>query len=290
MPIFAHEENPLNDQEWEGINNIVIEVARKRLVGRRIVDLHGPLGPGVQTIVHDHFSGTTIGRIGLLGEEESDPVRSVRRESGIIPLIYKDFIIHWRDMETARQSGTPLDFSAAAGAAAFCADAEDDLIFNGYEEMDYEGLMVVDGRHTLTMRNWSEAGNSFQDVVDATQVLVQAGYYGPYAMVVSPTLYTRMHQVHPGTGVLEIEHIRQLITDGVYQSSVIQDGLGVIVATGAQNFDLAVAQDLTVAYLGAENMNHPFRVFESVYLRIKRHGSICTLEPAKPGDKSSKKR
>jgi len=279
MPIFAHEENPLSETEWENIKNVVIEVARKRLVGRRIVDLHGPLGPGVQTIVHDHFSGTTIGRIGLLGEEESDPIRSVRRESGIIPLIYKDFVIHWRDVETARQTGAPLDTSAAAGAAAFCADAEDDLIFNGSEEMGYEGLMVVESRNVITRRDWTEAGNAFKDVVDATQTLVQAGFYGPFAMVVSPELYTQMHQVHPGTGVLEIEHVRQLITDGVYQSPVIQNGYGMVVATGAQNFDLAVAQDLTVAYLGAEHMNHPFRVFESVYLRIKRHGSICTLEP-----------
>jgi uncharacterized linocin/CFP29 family protein len=288
MALFAHEENPLNDQEWENIKSVVIEVARKRLVGRRIVDLHGPLGPGVQTIVHDHFSGTTIGRVGLLGEEESDPIRSIRRESGIIPLIYKDFILHWRDIETSRQTGAALDASAAAGAAAFCADAEDDLIFNGNAEMGYEGLMVVDGRISLARRNWSEPGSTFKDVVDATQMLVQGGFYGPYAMVVSPPLYSQMHQVHPGTGVLEIEHVRQLVTDGVHQSPLIKDGHGVIVATGAQNFDLAVAQDLTVAYLGAEHMNHPFRVFESVYLRIKRHGSICTFEPTETDSKKSK--
>jgi hypothetical protein len=47
---------------------------------------------------------------------------------------------------------------------------------------------------------------------------------------------------------------------------------------------------LTVAYLGAEHMNHPFRVFESVYLRIKRHGSICTLEPGSSDTKPAKKR
>ena len=289
MPIFAHEENPLNDQEWENIKTVVIEVARKRLVGRRVVDLHGPLGPGVQTIVHDHFAGTTIGRIGLVGEEESDPVRSVRRESGIIPLIYKDFILHWRDIETSRQANTPLDVAAAAGAAAFCADAEDDLVFNGNAEMGYEGLMVVEGRHILARSDWEEAGNAFKDAVEATQALVQAGYYGPYAMVVSPALYAQMQQVHPGTGVLEIEHIRQIITDGVYQSRLVRDGFGMVVATGAQNFDIAVAQDLTVAYLGAEHMNHPFRVFESVYLRIKRHGSICTLEPTAQKGVTSKK-
>src|SRR2546423_2723157 len=121
MPIVAHEENPLNDQEWENIKSVVINVARRRLIGRRIVDLHGPLGPGVQTIVHDHFAGTTMGRIGLLGEEESDPVRSVRRESGIIPIIYKDFILHWRDIETARQTGAPLDVAAAGGDARPCS-------------------------------------------------------------------------------------------------------------------------------------------------------------------------
>ena len=150
--------------------------------------------------------------------------------------------------------------------------------------------MVVEGRHIINRRDWAEPGNAFKDVVDATQTLVLGGYYGPYAMVVSPTLYTQMHQVHPGTGVLEIEHIRQLITDGVYQSPLIKEGFGMIVATGSQNFDLAVAQDLTVAYLGAEHMNHPFRVFESVYLRIKRHGSICTLEPVATEDKSSRRR
>jgi uncharacterized linocin/CFP29 family protein len=290
MPIFAHEENPLNDQEWENIKTVVINVARRRLIGRRIVDLHGPLGPGVQTIVHDHFAGTTMGRVGLLGEEESDPVRSVHRESGIIPIIYKDFVLHWRDIETARQTGTPLDVAAAAAAASFCADAEDDLIFNGNVQMGYEGLMVVEGRQVLTRRDWTVAGNPFQDVVDATQTLVENGFYGPYAMVVSPRLYTQMQQVHPGTGVLEIEHIRQLVTDGVYQSPLIRDGFGLIVSTGTANFDLAVAQDLTVAYLGAEHMNHPFRVFESVYLRIKRHGSICTLEPGSPDTKPARKR
>ncbi|HWC76358.1 MAG TPA: family 1 encapsulin nanocompartment shell protein [Blastocatellia bacterium] len=290
MPIFAHEENPLNDQEWENIKTVVIDVARKKLIGRRVVDLHGPLGPGIQTIVHDHFAGTTIGRIGLLGEDESDPLRSVRRESGIIPIIFKDFIIHWRDIESSRQSGSPLDVAAAAGAAAFCADAEDDLIFNGNAEMGYEGLMVVEGRNILQRSDWAEAGNAFRDAVEATQTLVQAGFYGPYSMVVSPSLYTQMHQVHPGTGVLEIEHIRQIITDGVYQSRLVRDGFGMVVATGTQNFDLAVAQDLTVAYLGAEHMNHPFRVFESVYLRIKRHGSICTLEPAGGETRGARKR
>ncbi|HAN31087.1 MAG TPA: bacteriocin, partial [Myxococcales bacterium] len=51
----------------------------------------------------------------------------------------------------------------------------------------------------------------------------------------------------------------------------------VVVSTGRENMDLAVGLDLTVAYLGAEKMNHPFRVLETVCLRIKHADAICTI-------------
>jgi uncharacterized linocin/CFP29 family protein len=41
---------------------------------------------------------------------------------------------------------------------------------------------------------------------------------------------------------------------------------------------LAVSEDFETAYLGEEGLNHPFRVFETVVLRIKRPSAICTLE------------
>jgi uncharacterized linocin/CFP29 family protein len=285
MPVFTDDDNPLTDKEWQDLNSVVTDIARHRLVGRRLIDIYGPLGAGIQTIVHDYFDGTTIGRIGLLGEDAADPLRPARRQSGIIPLIYKDFLVHWRDIEFSRQTGAPTDTSAAAGAAAFCSDAEDDLIFNGEAGMGYDGLFTVKGRHTLGRRDWADTGNAFQDVVDAIRILSQDGFYGPYGMVVHPVIYSQMQQVHTATGVLEIEHIRKLVTEGVYQSPLAHEGLAAVVATGSQNFDLAVAQDLTVAYLGAENMNHPYRVFESIYLRIKRPAAICALEPRKTGKK-----
>ncbi|HZS45560.1 MAG TPA: family 1 encapsulin nanocompartment shell protein [Blastocatellia bacterium] len=288
MAQFAHEENPLDDFQWEQIKNTVVNVARRKLVGRRVVEVFGPLGPGVQTIVHDHFTGTTIGRVGLLGEQDSDPVRSVRRESGIIPLIYKDFIIHWRDIEASRYNKLPLDPAIASAAAAFCCDREDDLIFNGVPEMGYEGLMTVDGRHILKRRDWKDSGNAFADIVLAMETLINSGHYGPFALVTSPLLFSQLYRVNVDTNVLEITQIRELMTDGVYQSPLIREGYGVVLSTSAANFDLAVGQDLSVAYLGAENMNHPFRVFESVYLRIKRHNAICTLEPPEPAAPSEK--
>ncbi|HEY3297967.1 MAG TPA: family 1 encapsulin nanocompartment shell protein, partial [Armatimonadota bacterium] len=88
---------------------------------------------------------------------------------------------------------------------------------------------------------------------------------------------------------LEINQVRELVTAGVFQTPVIEDNAAVIVSTGPQNMDVAVAQDLVTAYLGPEHMNQPFRVLESLSLRIKRPESICTLEPAAEGKGKSGK-
>jgi uncharacterized linocin/CFP29 family protein len=45
--------------------------------------------------------------------------------------------------------------------------------------------------------------------------------------------------------------------------------------SGQENVDFVIAQDLITAYLGPEGMDHLFRVFESVILRVKRPESIC---------------
>jgi uncharacterized linocin/CFP29 family protein len=45
--------------------------------------------------------------------------------------------------------------------------------------------------------------------------------------------------------------------------------------------DLAVAQDLTVAFMETTKMNHYFRLFEMVVPRIMVPAAVCTLEPTK---------
>ena len=41
--------------------------------------------------------------------------------------------------------------------------------------------------------------------------------------------------------------------------------------------DLAVAMDFTTAYLGPDNLDQPFRVMETVALRIKRPQAIVVI-------------
>jgi uncharacterized linocin/CFP29 family protein len=275
---LGHAENPLREEEWARLNETVIQVARRSLVGRRFLDLYGPLGPGVQTVPYDEFSGVSPGAVDIVGEQDTAPVFTDARKFKTIPIIYKDFLLHWRDIEQARLHNMPLDVSAAAGAAAFCAQQEDELIFYGDQRLDHEGLLNATGRLTVELGDWTEPGNGYMAIVEATRKLNEHGHYGPYALVVSPRLFSLLHRIFEKTGVLEIETIRQLAADGVFQSNRIRGEGGVVVSTGRENLDIAVGMDMTTAYLGAERMNHPFRVLESLILRIKHADAICTLE------------
>lgn len=270
-------DSPLSESQWKDMDEIVVEMAKRQLIGRRFIDIYGPLGEGVQTVSNDVYDETYEGGISLRGDtlQLSQPTRRVNLS---MPLLYKDFVLYWRDVEQAKTLGMPVDFSAAANAAAQCARMEDNLIFNGLGQFDLPGLMNVKGRLTHIRGDWMESGNAFADVVEAINKLQQMGHTGPYAMALSPELYSLLHRVHKGTNVLEIEHVRELVKDGVFQTPAIKGKAGVIVATGRHNLDLAVAEDFDTAFLGDEQMNHLFRVYESVVLRIKRPTAICTLD------------
>lgn len=284
------EEAPLSHEDWEKLDKIVVETARKRLVGRRFITIRGPLGVGIQVIQKSSLSG-------IAGDEE---IKVSKRENLSIPMISKDFRLYWRDIESSKRLGMPLELGPAAAASAVCAQMEDRLIFTGLPlspsfhsrvnfakgcahegeecECPGQGLLNVDGRNELETAGWEEPGSAFQDAVAAIEKLISAGCYEPYAMVVSPAMYAKLHRMMTGQGArLEIAFIKELMTDGIYQSPVLKANEGVVVATSLENLDLVIGQDLITAYLGIDNMDHPFRIFETVLLRIRRPEAICTF-------------
>ena len=256
----------------------VVDVARRKLVGRRFLDLYGPLGAGVQTVHNDVYAGTERAAIGILGEEPIAPVRAMRATDPEHSDSVQRLSLYWRDLQTTEQFGMPLDLSAAAGAASFVADREDDMIFNGIADLNLPGLTTVPGRTVMPLWRLEPSRRGAAVGHGRDRAAGRDGFYGPYCLVTSPFLYAKLARFVENTGVSELGHIRELCTDGVFRSSVLPRDRAVLLSTGPQNFDLAVAQDFRVAYLGAEQMNHPFRVFECAVLRIKRAQAICTLE------------
>lgn len=278
MDFLMRDQSPLTDQEWEQIDKAVTGVARRQLAGRRFIEVCGPFGASLQAVPMEVYTTGARGEISTLSGEDAEPVRAVRRTLTPAPVIFKDFVLHWRDIEATRRFGLPFDVSAASAASAFCSFREDELVFNGAPELGLHGLMTVPDRNTSPRGDWTQPGKGFDSVVAATEKLLSAGFFAPYALVTSARMYALLHRTYGQSGRLEIDLVRQLMEGGVFQTPVLGDDKAVVVALGPQNFDLAVAQDMTTAYLGPDGMDHRFRVLESVALRIKRPGAICTLE------------
>jgi uncharacterized linocin/CFP29 family protein len=269
---------PLTEEEWRRIDEAVIETARRMLVGRRFLSILGPLGAGVYCLPYSVFSGKLQAGVDMIGEKEDLVIAADRRATINLPILYKDFKIIWRDVEADQHLGIPLDVSTAAVAASFVTAQEDNLIFNGNSELGHEGLFTAAGRLTASISGWEKSGNALADAVKAAGALSAAGHYGPYAMVVSPVLYGNMVRVYGNTGILELDQVKALMAGGVHYSNVIAGKKAVVVSLGPENLSLAVGQDMVTGYTGPANMNHLFRVMETIALLIRRPDAICTIE------------
>ncbi len=267
----------LGHEDWEKVQRAVHETVERHLVGRKFIEVYGPLGTGVQCVPLDTYAVPSKASIDMLGEGNAS-IHTLKRDITHIPLIYKDFWLYYRDIESSKKCETPLDISTAIGAAIASASREDDLIFNGLPDMGMAGLLNVEGRNTVKLSDWNTIGNGFQDVVAATEKLTSQGFYGPFALVVSPKLYALLHKVYERTGRLEIDGIKELVKGGVFQSYLFKKDVALVVSMGRHNLDLAVGANFHVEYWGPENLNHRFRVVGSSVLRIKCPQAICTVE------------
>lgn len=245
---LMREDAPLTPAEWAAIDETVVHTARKQLVGRRFVPLAGPFGAGTQVVP----VGTGEDRVFI-------PVTTIQQ----------DFKLAWADIVASRQYGMPLELAPAALAATACAQAEDKMIL--------AGLLKAKGILKEKMGDWSAVGQAFADVVRVIGKLAEAGLYGPYAVVLPPAHHALLHRVYGEVGQLEIAMIREAAPAGVFQSPALAPNQALVVSVEAQNFDLAVAQDLVTAYLGPDGLDHAFRVFEKLALRVKHPAAICYL-------------
>ncbi len=245
---LMREDAPLTDGEWMRIDGAVVGTARQFLIGRRFIELKGPFGSGLEIV----------------------PVGTGERRTHIpVELFEATFMLHWREMEASRKSGLPLETGPAAQAAMACARLEDEMIF---------GKLIEAAENTVELGDWTETDVALGDVVSATETLFAEGFIGPYAVVLSPSLYTQTQRVSRGMGRTVAKLIGEVAEGGLYRTQILQGDQGLVVALGAYNLDLIVGQDLMTAYQGNEGLDHSFRVLETLALRIKRSGAICVLE------------
>ncbi|MEN3028137.1 MAG: family 1 encapsulin nanocompartment shell protein [Aquificaceae bacterium] len=279
MDFLGKDQSPLSFEEWQQLEEAIIQVARKTLICRRFMPLVGPIGVGHQVISYDIYLGVEPGVCEVRPGEESEacePIRTGKRKHITLPTLYKPFSISWRDLEYYRQFNLPLEVSQASAAAFATSVAEDTLIIHGNLKLEIEGFLTVEGRQTMSMSDWDVLGNAFNDVSIAIARLSEKGFYGPYYLLLNPKEYFKLNRVYHNTGLLELEQIKKLVAD-VYYTPIVPENRAIMISSGPQNMDLVVGLDISLAYVESTNMVHNFRVMEIVAPRIKRPGAVMVI-------------
>ena len=111
------------------------------------------------------------------------------------------------------------------------------------------------------------------DVLAAVTKLDDAGFRGPYALVLAPALYNGLFRRYPGTELLQLEHLRRLCSEGIHKAAI--EGGAVIDSRAGV---LVVGQDLMAGYAGQDGIHYELYLSESIVLRLDEPKAVCTLE------------
>lgn len=270
MDYLGRESAPCDAALWEKIDTTVVETMRKNLVGRRFLTIFGPLGASAQSIQIDQCTRDESTEDGI--------VKTSGRKFQEIPQLYEDFSLLWRDIENCEKSGIPIDLSTAQVAAQSVSRKEDKLIFFGSKFLGTEGLMNTPGVVKLPRKNWQTGESAFSDVAAAISLLDSKGILGRYVLCLSPDLYYELQRIQPFAGMLEVDRISKLVDGHLYRTTALGEKRAVLICAESQYVDLAVGQDAATAYLEQKDLNHSFRIIETVLPRIKNSEAIVVFE------------
>lgn len=257
---LAREDAPFGSEIWDLLDAAMQDAAKSQLVGRRLLDVEGPFGLGLKAVPLQDF------------EDESGLITS---EVLPVVLIQKFFTLNTRDLANYEREGVALDTCPVFEAAQEITRREDGLIFNGGP--DIPGLLNVEGSKEMNLLSWDEIGAAANDIIQAITRLDDAGFHGPYSLALTPERYNLLFRLYPQGKQSELDHIRTMVTEGIFKTPALPSG-GVLLAATANCASLVLGQDMNLGYIGPMGDKHEFTISESLTLRIRQPRAICVLK------------
>jgi len=266
---YLHRDDaPFGESVWEQIDRVVVEAAKSQLSGRQLLHTLGPFGLGFKALPlsDTKTDGKTIEGVTVTA-------------SSVMPvaMLRSDFTLSVRDIAAYEQSGTPLDLAPAATAAIAVARQEDQLVYSGFPPLGATGLLNTSGARSIKLKAWNEVGAAVEDIIGAATELDNAGFHGPYTLALTPKSYNFLFRKYAQGEMTELEHIRQIATDGVVKAAGIPGG-GVLVDTSGPFANIVLGQDLMTSFVGPAPGEYQFSIFETVALWLRVPQAVCVLK------------
>lgn len=264
MDYLNRNQAPFPAKLWDAIDEAATDAARDLLTGRRFLEVQGPYGTGLTVI--------EVGNDDYCRQPEPDEAGAVMSRALSVPMLRRSFRLSIRRIAAWLDNGQPLDLTPAEDAAEAVAAREEEFVYYGQPAFQLYGLLNCEGRSHVEGGNWADIDRALDDVLAAVNKLDADHFRGPYALVLSPTLYNGLFRRYPGTDMLQLEHLKRLCTRGIYKAS-IEGGAVVDPRVGS----LVVGQDLRAGYAQQDGVHYHLYLSESLVLRLQEPKAICTI-------------
>ncbi|NRB18579.1 MAG: encapsulin [Rhodobacteraceae bacterium] len=286
-----------NDDQWNKVRQTVHDQALRARVAASFLPLFGPLPNDAQMVPSNklEYHGPSSGSVGRMG---IDDYTSIRLTSLSVNVYLKNAQVADPELTSAL-----IMFRRAAN---IIARVEDAIIFNGQEDTGRgpksdAGISIADkvwrvsgGQKTLGLVKEGEDANKqkiepddkdsdtgqqvFHAVVNAIQKIEKQGYHGPFACVMSDSLFTAITKPMPTSMILPRDSILPFLDAPLLRSSALPDGMAIVVSLHGAPVEIVVPNDISVRHLQTTpEAEHVFRVQQRFVLRIKEPGAIATI-------------
>lgn len=225
---------PVTEAAWEEIELEATRTFKRHIAGRRVVDVSEPGGPATAAV--------STGRLANVASP-TDGVEAQLRESKPLVRLRVPFTLSRYEIDNVERGANDSDWDPVKEAAKKLAFVEDRAIFEGYAAAFIEGIRSASSNKSLTL---PADPREIPDVItQAISELRLAGVDGPYSVLLSADVYTRVSETTEH-GYPILEHIDRLVPGDIIWAPAI-DGAFVLTTRGG-DFDLQLGHDVSIGY------------------------------------------
>lgn len=282
---FAHDVGILTEEEILYVENKVLETFRYQLVARKLFPVVNI--PDAKFTRHYDESDPSEAVIDMDGKAQSDDFPEKTAHDIKLPVIHKEFLLNWRDIEISRRQGPSVLDDSIRTATRMVAEVEDRLLLSGecttWSALGIEGLATATGRNSdAADGNWP--ANAIADVNDARALLQADGFIGIEPVLIGPPALVKcLDGAIANTGItyrtflLDNNLVSAIIeSNNVYAADCGQDSV-LLVVPGEGNFWAYQGLPLTTRLWEDKVGNVHGTVRETITPIVGRAEAICEI-------------
>lgn len=261
MDILKRKIAPISQAAWDEIDQRAEEVLRAMLSARKVLKVNGPKGWD--------YPAVPEGRLDILEEKEELSTGTYRLQK--LVEVRRRFTLNRWELDNIERGAKDIDLGPLEEAAEDIALFEEELIYNGYQKGEVEGLSAA-AAHQMSFGKTADA--ILKSIGEAKYALYNSYVLPPYDLVVSPEAYERLNKNYDGMNLFE--EVEKIIEGEIIRSKVVKGAI--MVPHKDDDLEFTVGQDFSVGYENEDNKTVTLFITESLTLRVLDEGKIVNFK------------